>query len=80
MLFCPIRGLLAGRRTQGDLSESEELRRIDVVKLLLDRGYAKEQIDVRTVTLDPARGQRSSLRADVVVCDRPVATAPISRP
>jgi type I restriction enzyme M protein len=75
MLFCPIRGFLAGRRKQADLSESEELRRIEVVKLLLESGYAKERIDVRTVLVDPARGLRPSLRADVAVYDRPVALA-----
>lgn len=75
MLFCPIRGFLAGRRKQDDLSESEELRRIEIVKLLLEKGYPKEHIDIRNVLLDPARGRRPSLRADVVVYDRPVAQA-----
>src|SRR5262249_3263287 len=75
MLFCPIRGFLTGRRKHADLSESEELRRIEVVKLLLDKGYAKETIDTRTVLLDPARGRRGALRADIVVYDRPVALA-----
>jgi type I restriction enzyme M protein len=75
-LYCPIRGFVnAGSRAADTLTYSEERRRIDCIQLLLAKGYPKEWIAAETVLLRFGHSARSSLRADIVVYDRPVVHA-----
>jgi type I restriction enzyme M protein len=74
-LFCPIRGILKAKlKAKDNLTFTEEKRRIDCITLLLSKGYPSDRIDAESVVFKFGHGARNSLRADVVVYDRPVAT------
>ncbi|MCX5473665.1 N-6 DNA methylase [Alcaligenes sp. A-TC2] len=73
-LFCPIRGALKAKlKAKDGLTFTEEKRRIDCINFLLSKGYPKERIESETVVLRFGHKGKNSLRADVVVYDRPVA-------
>ncbi len=67
-LYCPIRGQLkVGARTSDGLSFSEEKRRIDSVRYLLDRNYPPENIKIESTIVRFGNSGRNSFRSDVVV-------------
>jgi type I restriction enzyme M protein len=74
-LICPIRGPLeADFFAQDGLTISEEARRIECIKYLLKKGYPKNQIQCETTIIKYIGNKgRNSLRADVVVFDKPLA-------
>lgn len=73
-LFCPIRGALKAKLKASDgLTFTEEKRRIDCINFLLSKGYPKDRIEAETVVLRFGHKGKNSLRADIVVYDRPVA-------
>ncbi|MDB5178878.1 MAG: hypothetical protein JWN01_821 [Patescibacteria group bacterium] len=71
LLVCPVRGPLNVTMLAKDgLTVSEEARRIDCIKYLLERGYPKNQIDVETVILKHlGESGRNTLRCDIIVYD-----------
>lgn len=74
LLYCPIRGQLkVGSLAKDGLTTTEESRRIDFLEFLIDHGYPKNHIAVETVVVRGLgeRG-RNTVRADVVVYDKPV--------
>src|SRR5688572_29653346 len=67
-LYCPIRGQLkVGARTADGLSFTEEKRRIDSVRYLLDRNYPPENIKIESTIVRFGNSGRNSFRSDVVV-------------
>ncbi len=74
-LFCPIRGALKAKlKAKDGLTFTEEKRRIECINLLIARGYPKDRIEAETRVIRFGHKGKNSLRADVVVYDRP-ATA-----
>jgi type I restriction enzyme M protein len=74
-LICPIRGPLeADFFAKDGLTISEEARRIECIRYLLKKGYPKNQIKCETTIIKyiGTKG-KNSLRADVVVFDKPLA-------
>lgn len=74
LLYCPIRGALNVTALAKDgLTSTEEARRIDFIRFLLDRGYPENHIAVETVLIK-SLGElgRNRLRCDVIVYDVPV--------
>ena len=72
-LFCPIRGALKAKlKAKDGLTFTEEKRRIDCINSLLAKGYPKDRIEAETVVIKFGHKGKNSLRADVVVYDRPV--------
>jgi len=74
LLHCPIRGPLnASALAKDGLTPSEEAQRIDFLAYLLKRGYPQDHIAVETVVLKRlGESGRNTLRADVIVYDRPL--------
>lgn len=73
-LFCPLRGALKTKlKAKDGLTFTEEKRRIDCINLLLSKGYPKERIQAETTVLRFGHKGKNSLRADIVVYDRPVS-------
>ena len=73
-LHCPIRGALKAKAKAKDgLTFTEEKLRIDCIRHLLSQGYPKDRIQTETVILRFGHKGINSLRADVVVYNRPVA-------
>lgn len=74
LLTCPIRGPLTVSALAADgLTLSEEARRIDLIQLLLVRGYPADHIAIESVVLKKlGEKARNSLRVDLLVHDRPV--------
>ncbi|MEX6504694.1 HsdM family class I SAM-dependent methyltransferase [Pseudomonas zhanjiangensis] len=73
-LFCPIRGALKAKlKAKDGLTFTEEKRRIECINFLLSKGYPEDRIEAETVVLRFGHAKKNSLRADVVVYDRPVA-------
>lgn len=76
-LVCPIRGRLKAKARSADgLSPSEERLRVELIRHLIDRGYAKDNIRVEAVIKRFGNSGRNSFRADVVVLDVPISTLP----
>lgn len=74
-LFCPIRGALKAKlKAKDGLTFTEEKRRIDCINLLLAKGYPKDRIEAETRVIKFGHKGKNSLRADVVVYDRAVAS------
>ena len=72
-LYCPIRGQLQVKAKSKDgLNFSEEKRRIDCIKYLLDRDYPISRFKIETTLINFGHGGRNSFRTDVVVFDTPV--------
>lgn len=73
-LHCPIRGeLKVSGRTADGLSPSEEARRVDAIKYLLDLGYEKEYFLIEPIVRTLGHGGRNSLRADLAITTVPAA-------
>lgn len=74
-LICPIRGALeADFFAKDGLTISEEARRIDCIRHLLTKGYPGNQIKCETTIIKHIGNKgKNSLRADVVIFDKPVA-------
>jgi len=73
-LYCPIRGQLKVKaKTKDGLSFSEEKRRIDCLKYLLDKKYPKTHIKVESTLIRFGNSGRNSFRTDIVVFRKPVA-------
>lgn len=73
-LRCPIRGLLHARHHQSSaFSFSEEKRRIDCIRWLIQKGYPKEHIDLNPNLGGQSNGARDPMRADLAVYIQPVA-------
>ncbi|TKC91690.1 SAM-dependent DNA methyltransferase [Trinickia terrae] len=74
-LFCPIRGALKAKlKAKDGLTFTEEKRRIECINFLLSKGYLADRIEAETVVIKFGHKGKNSLRADVVVYDRPVTT------
>jgi type I restriction enzyme M protein len=72
-LHCPIRGSIrAALRAKDGLTFTEEKWRIEFARLLLRKRYPKEHIAFDVPLRRFGHDGRNSLRADVVVYDRPV--------
>jgi type I restriction enzyme M protein len=71
-LNCPVRGQLkVSGRTADGLSPSEEARRVEAIRFLLDRGYQKEYILIEPIIKTLGHAGRNSIRADVAVTTIP---------
>lgn len=71
-LHCPIRGSLKAKlKAKDGLTFTEEKRRIECINLLLQKGYPPDRIEAETIILRFGNKGKNSLRADVVVYDRP---------
>ena len=66
-LTCPVRGELHGKETDNLDEFTEEYRRIECVRFLLEKGYPKENIDFEREIIKYGHSGRNALRADVVV-------------
>ena len=67
-LYCPIRGQLTIKaRSKNGLTFTEEKRRIDCIKYLLDKGYPKENFKIETVMIEFGHKGRNSFRTDIVI-------------
>ena len=66
-LNCPVRGELARKEKDNFEEFTEEYRRIECVRFLLDKGYPKENIDFEREIIKYGNSGRNALRADVVV-------------
>lgn len=75
LLTCPIRGPLTVAALASDgLTPTEEARRIELIQLLLDRGYPADHIAVETVILKRLGEKgRNNLRVDLLVHSVPIA-------
>ena len=72
-MHCPIRGSIrAALRAKDGLTFTEEKWRIEFARLLLRKRYPKEHIAFDVPLRRFGHDGRNSLRADVVVYDRPV--------
>jgi type I restriction enzyme M protein len=73
LLHCPIRGPLnVSALAKDNLTATEEARRIDFLKFLLDRDYPDSHIAVETVIITSlGESGRNKLRCDVIVYDVP---------
>ena len=67
-LFCPIRGELnTEERARDGITFTEEYRRIELVKILLNLGYQKELFDFEVNVWDVGNSGRNHIRADLVI-------------
>lgn len=75
IIVCPIRGALSAPHFARDnVTVSEEARRVDCIKYLLKKGYPKQNFQCETVILKRIGHEgRNSLRADIVIYERPYA-------
>lgn len=73
LLTCPVRGPLNAAALAADgLTVSEEARRIDLINLLLQRGYPKQNMSPETIIVSKlGESGRNKLRADLIVYDQP---------
>jgi type I restriction enzyme M protein len=73
ILHCPIRGTLKIKAKAKDgLTFTEEKLRIDCIKHLVAAGYPSDRIKTETKILRVGHKGKNSLRADLVVFDRPL--------
>ena len=71
-LHCPIRGQLRTRQRAADgLTFTEEKRRIDAIRFLLQRAYPADHFGVETRILKFGNAGKSSLRTDFCVYEEP---------
>lgn len=72
MLYCPIRGQLKIKaKTKDELRFSEEKRRIDCIRYLLDKGYRKEYFQIESTLVRFGHGGRNAFRTDIVIFNHP---------
>ena len=71
-LHCPIRGQLQVRQRAADgLTFTEEKRRIDAIKFLLQKDYPEDHFGIETRIMKLGNAGRNSLRADFFVYEEP---------
>jgi type I restriction enzyme M protein len=74
LLHCPIRGnLTVPLKAKDELTYTEEKRRIDAIKFLLEKGYPREHFKIETILLHFGSQGRNSFRTDIAVLDVPVS-------
>ena len=74
-LHCPIRGQLETRqRAKDGLTFTEEKRRIDAIRFLLQREYPEDHFGVETRILKFGNAGKNSLRTDFCVYEDPWST------
>lgn len=72
LLHCPIRGQLrTPQRAADGLTFTEEKRRIDAIRFLLQRDYPQDHFGIETRILRFGNAGRNSLRADFCVYEDP---------
>lgn len=71
-LHCPIRGQLRTRQRASDnLTFTEEKRRIDAIRFLLQKDYPEDHFGIETRILKLGNAGRNSMRADFSVYQEP---------
>jgi type I restriction enzyme M protein len=71
LLHCPIRGQLAVRQRAADqLTFTEEKRRIDAIRYLIQRRYPPENFGVETTLFQLGHKGRNSFRTDFAIYDK----------
>jgi len=76
-LHCPIRGRLnVPERAADGMTFTEEKRRIDCIRLLLDKGYPATHFKIETCLLRFGHKGRNSFRTDLAVLDAPADELP----
>jgi len=71
-LYCPIRGQLKVKaKTKDNLRFSEEKRRIDCIRYLLDKGYKPDYFQIESILVRFGHGGRNSFRTDIVIFNQP---------
>lgn len=71
-LNCPVRGELKTlEKAKDSLTFTEEFQRIECIKFLLSKKYPKENFDFERNILKYGNGGRNSLRADIIVYNKP---------
>lgn len=71
-LHCPIRGQLkVTQRAKDRLTFTEEKRRIDAIKFLLQRKYPKEHFGIETTLMRFGHQGKNSFRIDFSIYDQP---------
>lgn len=77
LLHCPIRGQLTVPEKASDgITFTEEKRRIDCIKFLLQKGYPAAHFHIETTLLRFGHQGRNSFRTDLAVLDVPTSTLP----
>ncbi len=77
LLHCPIRGQLnVPERAADGITYTEEKRRIDCIRFLLDKGYPAAHFKIETVLLRFGHKGKNSFRTDIAILDVPVSTIP----
>lgn len=67
-LTCPIRGIInVNKKAKDNITDTEEARRIECIKFLLDKNYPEDLIDFEVNVWDIGNAGRNHLRADIVV-------------
>ena len=67
-LFCPIRGELnVNEKAKDGITYTEEFRRIECIKILLNLGYPKELFKMEDKVWDVGNSGRNRIMADIVV-------------
>lgn len=70
-LYCPIRGQLKVKtKTLDGLTFTEEKRRIDSIKYLLDRDYPADNLKIESTLIRFGNSGRNSFRTDLVVFNK----------
>ena len=71
-LHCPIRGQLKARQKAADgLTFTEEKRRIDAIKFLLQKDYPRDHFGIETRIIKLGNSGRNSIRADFSIYHEP---------
>jgi type I restriction enzyme M protein len=71
-LYCPIRGQLKVKtKTPDGLTFTEEKRRIDSIKYLLERDYPPDHLQIESTLIRFGNAGRNSFRTDIVVFEKP---------
>ena len=77
LLHCPIRGnLTVPMKAKDGLTYTEEKRRIDAIKYLLEKGYPQSHFKIETILLRFGSLGRNFFRTDIAVLDKPVVDVP----
>jgi len=74
ILYCPIRGQLHIKaKTKDGLKFTEEKRRIDCIKFLLDKGYPPKNFKIESTLIQFGHAGKNSFRTDLVVFKVPAS-------
>lgn len=73
-LYCPVRGnLRALKKSKDGLTPTEEFRRIEAIKYLIQSGYPKSHFFIEPIIKRFGNSGRNSFRSDFAVLDIPVS-------